>query len=153
MQEKTASLNYVSVDDIQTKREQLEKQSHLKNEEQNLSPLSFFIKHTLKDKLQSLGQELSVKIKDSLYQNDAFYKMPQNQRDEHHTVVRLDRIRGQQQESTLASDPKTLEKQKSPDHNQEVKKYTPEIERQERVMREKQEKQKDLNKPWKLPFN
>ncbi len=139
-QEKTASLNYVSVDDIQTKREQLEKQSHLKNAEQNLSPLSFFIKHTLKDKLQSLGQELSVKIKDSLYQNDAFYKLPPTQRDEHHAVVRLDRIHAQHQESTLASDPKSLEKQQSPDHNQEVKKYTPEIEKQERMVREQRER-------------
>ncbi len=94
-QEKTASLNYVSVDDIQKRREQLEKQSHLKNEEQNLNPLSFFIKHTLKDKLQSFGQELSVKIKDNLYQNDDFYKLPPNQRDEHRTVVKLDRIHAQ----------------------------------------------------------
>lgn len=139
-QEKTASLNYVSVEDIQKRREQLEKQSHLKNEEQNLNPLSFFIKHTLKDKLQSLGQELSVKIKDSLYLNDAFYKLPPTQRDEHHAVVRLDRIHAQQQESTLASDSKTLEKQKSSDNNQEVKKYTPEIERQDRMLKERQEK-------------
>lgn len=64
-----------------------------------------------------------------------FYRLPSTQRDEHHTVVRLDRIHAQQQESTLASDPKTLEKQQSPDHNQEVNKYTPEIEKQEQVLR------------------
>ena len=56
--------------------------------------------------------------------------------------MRLDRIHAKQQESTLASDPKTLEKQKSSDHNQEVKKYTPEIERQERMLKERQEKVK-----------
>lgn len=79
-QEKTSTLNYLTVDDIQKKREQLEKQSHLKNEEQNLNPLSFFIKHTLKDKLQTLTQDLTTKVKDSLYQNDAFYKLPQSKR-------------------------------------------------------------------------
>ena len=56
-----------------------------------------------------------------------------------HAFVRLDRIHARQQESTLASDPKTLENQKSLDTNQEVKKYTPEIEKQERVIREQQE--------------
>ncbi len=136
-QEKVSTLNYLTAADIQKKREQIEKQSHLKNEEQNLNPFSFFIRHTLKDKLQGLTKDLATKVKDSLYQNDAFYKLPPAQKDEHHTVVRLDRIHAQQQESTLASDSKTLEKQKSPDHNQEVKKYTPEIERQEKMVREK----------------
>ena len=149
-QEKTSSLNYLSVDDINQKREQLEKQSHLKNEEQKLNPLSFFIKHTLKDKLQEIGQNITTKVKDHLYQNNAFYKLPSTQRDGHHTVVRLDRIHAQRQESTLASDPKTLDKQKSPDHNQEVKKYTPEIEKQEQLLRELQEKQRDLEKPFAI---
>ena len=81
-------------------------------------------------------------MKDSLYQNDAFYNLPPTQRDEHHavTVVKLDRIHAQKQESTLACDTKALEKQQSLDHNQEVKKYTPEIEGKERILREQQEK-------------
>ena len=148
-QEKIASLNYVSVDDIQRKRDQLEKQSHLKNEEQNLNPLSFFIKHTLKDKLQGLTKDLATKVKDSLYQNDAFYQVATNQRDEHHTVVRLDRIHAQQQESTLVCNTKTLDKQKTVDTVQEVKKYTPEIEKQERMERERQESLKK-EKPLQL---
>jgi hypothetical protein len=87
-----------------------------------------------------------------LYQNNAFYRLPSTQRDEHHTVVRLDRIHAQQQESTLASDPKTLEKQKSSDHNQTVKRYTSEIEKQERVLKESLEREQKLKDDKTLLF-
>ena len=43
-----------------------------------------------------------------LYQNNAFYKLPSTQRDEHHivTAIRLDRIHTQQQEFTFACEQK-----------------------------------------------
>ena len=154
-QGKVSSLKFVSVEDIRQKRQDLEKQSHLKNAEQNLSPLSFFIKHTLKDKLQSLGQELSVKIKDRLHQNDAFYTVPKSQRNPYHVVVKLDRIQVNQQESTLECDNESLKQRKEFDQNQNVKKYTPEIEKQEQFLQDQQrrleqERQLKLEKGFSL---
>ncbi|MBY0282224.1 MAG: AAA family ATPase [Alphaproteobacteria bacterium] len=139
-EKKIASLRFSTLADMEEKRAQIMKRDYLMNEQNKLNPFSFFFKHTLKNKLQDVSQEIKTKIKDHLHQkNSSFYNLPPTQRDQHHTVIQLDRVRSEQKQTTLNCDSESLKNKKDLEDIQNVKKYTDEIEKQEQRLRQHQE--------------
>lgn len=70
---KQASLFYTTPQEIQEKREQRQKDWERMHQHISEGKLTHFIKHTLKDSLLEWAGEVTMRVRDHFYRNDAFY--------------------------------------------------------------------------------
>lgn len=74
---KQASLFYTTPQEIQQKKEQRQKDWELIHQQSQEGKLTHFIKHTLKDSLLEWAGEVTTRVRDHFYRNDAFYTPPE----------------------------------------------------------------------------
>ena len=70
---KQASLFYTTPQEIQEKREQRQKDWERMHQQSQEGKATHFIKHTLKDTLVQWAGEVTTRVRDHFYRNDAFY--------------------------------------------------------------------------------
>jgi Ti-type conjugative transfer relaxase TraA len=70
---KQASLFYTTPQEIQEKKEQKQKDWERMHQQSQEGKVSHFIKHTLKDSLLEWAGEVTTRVRDHFYRNDAFY--------------------------------------------------------------------------------
>lgn len=92
---KQASLFYTTPQEIQQKREQRQKDWERMHQHISEGKITHFIKHTLKDTLVEWTGELTTRVRDHFYRNDAFYTpteqkvTPLDPRQQRHVVNQL----------------------------------------------------------------
>lgn len=96
-EDKQASLFYTTPQEKQEKREREQKEQNREYQQVHQGKFSYFMKNTLKEAVVEVAKDVSNRVRDHFYRNDAFYTPPEqkiNSFDSYHQKNLVERIIG-----------------------------------------------------------